>query len=59
MVANQKDPGFLARNTDEYHRAIKHIAHSDEWKGNRNTEVIMRLCHTCRVVRPLRAKHCR
>eukprot|EP00095_Tigriopus_kingsejongensis_P005009 maker-scaffold139_size317827-snap-gene-1.20 protein:Tk05009 transcript:maker-scaffold139_size317827-snap-gene-1.20-mRNA-1 annotation:"hypothetical protein AaeL_AAEL001203" len=58
LVANQRDPGFLAKNTDEYHRAIKQIAHYDEWKGQRNND-ILRLCHTCRVVRPLRTKHCR
>jgi len=92
LVANQKDPGFLARNTDDYHRSIKQIAYYDEWKSHRGTsEVwdkvvaifgqilvsslisfiaaanasddagpdILRLCHTCRSVRPLRAKHCR
>ena len=59
IVANQRDPGFLARNTSEYQRAIKQIAYYDEWKGQRASEHILRLCHTCRVVRPNRAKHCR
>jgi len=58
VVANQKDPGFLAKNTDDYHRSIKQIAYYDEWKSNRGPD-ILRLCHSCRVVRPLRAKHCR
>jgi len=58
LVANQKDPGFLAKNTDDYHRSIKQIAYYDEWKSNRGPD-ILRLCHSCRVVRPLRAKHCR
>merc|ERR550539_1331722 len=53
-----KDPGFLAKNTDDYHRSIKQIAYYDEWKSNRGPD-ILRLCHSCRVVRPLRAKHCR
>ena len=35
LVANQKDPGFLARNTDDYHRSIKQIAYYDEWKSHR------------------------
>nr|XP_040568396.1 probable protein S-acyltransferase 23 isoform X2 [Lepeophtheirus salmonis] len=59
IVANQKDPGFLSKNTDEYHRAIKQIAYFDEWKNPRGGPDILRLCHSCRVVRPLRAKHCR
>ena len=60
IVANRKDPGFLARNTSEYQRAIKQIAYWDEWKGQRSaSEHVLRLCHTCRVVRPNRAKHCR
>ena len=58
LVANQKDPGFLAKNTEDYHRSIKQIAYYDEWKSNRGPD-ILRLCHSCRVVRPLRAKHCR
>ena len=47
VVANQKDPGFLAKNTDEYHRSIKQIAYYDEWKSNRGPD-ILRLCHSCR-----------
>ena len=39
-------------------RSIKQIAYYDEWKNQRGPD-ILRLCHTCRVVRPLRAKHCR
>ena len=42
---------------------IKQIAYYDEWKSNRSIGAggpdILRLCHSCRVVRPLRAKHCR
>ena len=42
-------------------RSIKQIAHCDEWKGQlrQHSDFVLRLCHTCRVVRPLRAKHCR
>ena len=43
-----------------YRRSIKQIALCDEWKGQlRQHSDVLRLCHTCRVVRPLRAKHCR
>ena len=41
-------------------RSIKQIAYCDEWKAQqRHHSDVLRLCHTCRVVRPLRAKHCR
>ena len=39
LVANQKDPGFLARNTDDYHRSIKQIAYYDEWKSHRGEAI--------------------
>ncbi|XP_023331098.1 probable protein S-acyltransferase 23 isoform X2 [Eurytemora carolleeae] len=58
IFSNRRNPGFLPQNTDEYHNAIKQIAYYDEWKHHRGPD-IMRLCHTCRSVRPLRAKHCR
>ncbi|XP_044749443.1 probable protein S-acyltransferase 23 isoform X2 [Coccinella septempunctata] len=57
IVANRKNPGYLPMNTDSYHRAIKQIPYHDKWK-KRNT-MINRLCHTCKCLRPLRAKHCR
>ena len=41
LVANQKDPGFLARNTDDYHRSIKQIAYYDEWKSHRGTSEVL------------------
>merc|ERR1711874_159652 len=63
LIANKKDPGFLPQNTEDYHRSIKQIAYYDEWKNHRADSSlgpdILRLCHTCRSVRPLRAKHCR
>ncbi|CAL1539768.1 unnamed protein product [Lymnaea stagnalis] len=55
--ANTIDPGFLPRNIPEYDLAIKQVAHFDEWKQGQNP--LSRLCHTCRTVKPLRAKHCR
>ncbi|GFO09343.1 palmitoyltransferase [Plakobranchus ocellatus] len=55
--SNSIDPGFLPRNIPEYDLAIKQVAHFDEWKQGQNP--LTRLCHTCRTVKPLRAKHCR
>ncbi|XP_059170532.1 uncharacterized protein LOC131952064 isoform X1 [Physella acuta] len=55
--ANTIDPGYLPRNIPEYDMAIKQVAHFDEWKQGQNP--LSRLCHTCRTVKPLRAKHCR
>ncbi|KAL8604074.1 hypothetical protein ACOMHN_024899 [Nucella lapillus] len=55
--ANTIDPGFLPRNVPEYDQAIRKVAHFDEWKHGNNP--LKQLCHTCRTVKPLRAKHCR
>lgn len=57
LVANRKDPGRIALNSDTYYRAIKQIPYFDKWK-KRNI-ILSRLCHSCRCLRPLRAKHCR
>ncbi|XP_033104684.1 probable protein S-acyltransferase 23 isoform X2 [Anneissia japonica] len=51
------DPGFLPKNSSDYDQAIKRVAHFDEWKQGQNP--LKRLCHTCRLVKPMRAKHCR
>ncbi|XP_023222196.1 probable protein S-acyltransferase 23 isoform X2 [Centruroides sculpturatus] len=57
VVAHTRNPGYLKQNTDEYHYAIRQMAHFDKWKERQSP--MTRLCHTCRTVRPLRAKHCR
>ena len=50
LVASQKDPGFLPRNTDEYHRAIKQIAYYDEWKSHKGEEKFNYLIGTSRIL---------
>lgn len=57
IVANRKNPGYIPLNSDSYHRAIKQIPYYDKWK--KRNSLLNRLCHTCRCLRPLRAKHCR
>ena len=36
---------------------VVQVAHFDEWKQGNNP--LKQLCHTCRTIKPLRAKHCR
>jgi len=52
------DPGLLQRNTDEYSEKIKQVARSEKW-GEGDDNPLSRLCHTCRCVKPPRAKHCK
>lgn len=57
VIANRRDPGYIALNSDAYYRAIRQIPYLDKLK-KRNV-ILTRLCHSCRCLRPLRAKHCR
>ncbi|XP_045768176.1 probable protein S-acyltransferase 23 isoform X2 [Maniola jurtina] len=57
VIANRRDPGYIPQNSETYYRAIRQIPYYDKWK-KRNV-ILSRLCHTCRCLRPLRAKHCR
>ncbi|KAI5711229.1 hypothetical protein M8J75_015263 [Diaphorina citri] len=57
LTANRKDPGYVATGSENYYTAIKQIPYYDKWK--RRDYILSRLCHTCRCIRPLRAKHCR
>lgn len=57
IIANRRDPGYISMNSDQYYRAIKQIPYFEKWK-KRNLS-LTRLCHSCRCLRPLRAKHCR
>ncbi|XP_068632363.1 uncharacterized protein Patsas isoform X2 [Battus philenor] len=57
VIANRRDPGYIPQNSETYYRAIRQIPYYDKWK-KRNI-ILSRLCHTCRCLRPLRAKHCR
>ncbi|XP_038055162.1 probable protein S-acyltransferase 23 [Patiria miniata] len=55
--AYNTDPGYIPKNSPDYDRAIRQVAHFDEWKQGKNP--LSRLCHTCRIVKPFRTKHCR
>ncbi|XP_047520141.1 probable protein S-acyltransferase 23 isoform X1 [Pieris napi] len=57
LIANRRDPGYIPQNSETYYRAIRQIPYYDKWK--KRNAILSRLCHTCRCLRPLRAKHCR
>ncbi|XP_064199775.1 palmitoyltransferase ZDHHC17-like isoform X2 [Anguilla rostrata] len=57
VQASLMDPGFLPRDSKEYDQAIRQAVHCEGWRQGRNP--LLRLCHTCHIVRPLRTKHCR
>ncbi|GIY14930.1 palmitoyltransferase [Caerostris extrusa] len=57
IIAHNLDPGYLALDTEDYHRTISELARFDKFQQNKLP--MPQLCHTCRTVRPLRAKHCR
>ncbi|CAO1350753.1 unnamed protein product [Diamesa hyperborea] len=59
IIANRRDPGYITMNSDSYYQAIKQIPYLDKWKKRTCNSILSRLCHTCRCLRPLRAKHCR
>lgn len=57
ITANRRNPGYIPLNSDAYYRAVKQIPFFDKMK--RRNVILTRLCHSCRCLRPLRAKHCR
>ena len=59
IIANRKNPGYIPMNCDSYYQAIKQIPYFDKWKKRSCNAILSRLCHSCRCLRPLRAKHCR
>lgn len=59
IIANRKNPGCIPINSDSYYQAIKQIPYFDKWKKRSCNAILSRLCHSCRCLRPLRAKHCR
>jgi len=59
ITAATKDPGYLQCNSDEYDIALKKVALHKEWELSSEDNPLSRLCHTCRLLRPIRSKHCR
>ncbi|XP_075471713.1 uncharacterized protein LOC142503430 isoform X2 [Ascaphus truei] len=57
LKASLMGPGFLPQNTEEYNYAVKQIVNLNDWMNGRSP--LNRLCHTCRLVKPFRSKHCR
>ncbi|XP_048827516.1 uncharacterized protein LOC125705157 [Brienomyrus brachyistius] len=57
LKASLMDPGFLPRDSEEYGKVIRQAVLSQDWQRDRN--LLLRLCHSCHLVRPLRTKHCR
>lgn len=57
--ANSRDPGFVPCNSPDYDMALKQVPFFEEWQTKTGKNPLENLCHTCRLVRPLRAKHCR
>ncbi|KAM9329078.1 uncharacterized protein PAF06_019291 [Gastrophryne carolinensis] len=57
LKASLMDPGFLSRETEEYNYAVRQAINFNDWKNVKSP--LERLCHTCRLVKPLRSKHCR
>ncbi|XP_078718997.1 palmitoyltransferase Hip14-like [Lampetra fluviatilis] len=57
LRASLSDPGFLPQNNPDYDHAIKQMARYADCEHA--ASALSRLCHTCRLVRPLRSKHCR
>ncbi|XP_052077278.1 uncharacterized protein LOC127715279 [Mytilus californianus] len=55
--ASTTDPGYLPRNVPEYDMAIKQLVICSDKTVGQN--LLCTLCHTCRLVKPLRSKHCR
>jgi hypothetical protein len=54
------DPGYIKTNREAYEEALKLIGNPSAWGEYDNmNNPVYNLCHTCKAVRPVRAKHCR
>lgn len=54
-------PGYLTQNTDDYKKAIKMMTYQgvENRTYDELTKSNARLCHTCKLVKPLRSSHCK
>ncbi|XP_022175929.1 probable protein S-acyltransferase 23 [Myzus persicae] len=58
ITTKHSDPGFLPIDSGSYIQTIRQLPFYPCDMGTKR-DILSRLCHTCRCVRPLRAKHCR
>ncbi|XP_050538614.1 uncharacterized protein LOC126904025 [Daktulosphaira vitifoliae] len=58
LITKNSDPGYLPINSGSYIQSIRELPFYPCDMGTKQ-DILSRLCHTCRCVRPLRAKHCR
>jgi hypothetical protein len=54
------DPGYIPTNRARYDEALKLVGNPSAWTNyNELNNPVFLLCHTCKLVKPIRAKHCR
>ena len=59
-LARFSDPGYLAPNRRQYDEALRMIGNPASWSNySELSNPVFLMCHTCKLVRPIRGKHCR
>ncbi|VVC30918.1 Hypothetical protein CINCED_3A018562 [Cinara cedri] len=58
ITTKHSDPGYLPINSGRYIRIIRQLP-TFTCDMRTKKDILARLCHTCRCVRPPRVKHCR
>lgn len=58
MRTLQTNPGYLEQNSSSYDLVLKQVPLHKDWEVLVENNPLSTLCHTCKLVRPERAKHC-